>query len=76
MAIITLKTPGTGYTTVIDTGVSEIEIKENFLGISMITEEGSTMSIVQRDFGFEFQCDNSLMMNDLSSGKPAIGDVE
>ena len=44
---------GPGYGTEIDTGVMGIEIREAFLGVTLVAPSGNTMSISMRDDGFE-----------------------
>lgn len=53
MAKILLKEPDGPYSTEIDTRVMNVEIRETYLGVKFITDEGNTLSVSMRDSGFE-----------------------
>jgi len=53
MAIIKLKQPNGPYKPTIDTDAMNIEIREAYLGVSFVTEQGERLSVSMRDNGFE-----------------------
>lgn len=53
MAKITLSEPDGPYKCQIDTDVMTVEIRDAFLGVKFITEDGEHLSVCMRDSGFE-----------------------
>jgi hypothetical protein len=53
LAKIHLQEPDGPYACDLDTGVMVVELKEVFLGVQFITEEGEKLSVSMRDGGFE-----------------------
>lgn len=53
MSIITLREPDGPYKCEIDTDVMRVEIREAYLGVAFVTEEGQKLSVCMRDGGFE-----------------------
>ena len=50
---IVVKEPNGPYQTTLDTEVMTVEIREAFLGFSVVTEGGERLAIAMRDSGFE-----------------------
>lgn len=53
MAKIRLSDSSDAYDCVIDTKVMEVEIRETFLGVLFVTEDGEHLAVSMRDNGFE-----------------------
>lgn len=53
MAKIILKEPKGPYYCEIDTETMDVEIKDAFLGIGLVTQDGEHLSVSMRDSGFE-----------------------
>lgn len=53
MAKILLKEPDGPYSAEINTGAMDVEIRNAYIGVKFITEEGKTLSISMRDGDFE-----------------------
>lgn len=53
MAKIILKTPNSDYQVEVDTGVTEVEIHEAFLGVTFVTLSGKKLAVSMRDDDFE-----------------------
>ena len=53
MAKITLTEPGGPYHCELDTDVMEVEIRETYIGMRFVTDEGAILSVCMRDSGFE-----------------------
>lgn len=53
MAKIILSEPDGPYKTTIDTEVMKVELREVFLGVSFVTDNGEKLAVSMRDDGFE-----------------------
>lgn len=53
MAKIKLSEPNGPYSCTIDTDVMNVELRNAFLGIKFVTEDGEMLSVSMRDQGFE-----------------------
>jgi hypothetical protein len=53
MAKITLSEPSGPYHCVLDTDVMTVQIREAFVGVQFVTEDGGLLSVAMRDDGFE-----------------------
>jgi hypothetical protein len=53
VAKIILQIPDNPYHCILDTDVMDVELRDVFLGVRFITEDGEMLSVCMRDGGFE-----------------------
>ena len=58
MAKIALNEPDRPYVVVIDTEVMEVTLREVFLGVVFVTEDGCRLAVCMRDDGYEVRLDD------------------
>jgi len=63
MATITIKEPEGPYSATIDTGVMDVVLKQTFIGVTFVTEEGKELHVSMRDGGYEIYCPEDTYLN-------------
>lgn len=53
MSLIKVSHPDGPYSSELDTGVMDVEIREAFLGVGFVTENGERLAVSMRDGGYE-----------------------